>query len=110
MTSREHRNTDGHNPTKSAQKFILRQVYSQVVGDPNASANEIRDADISSTGKAVVAVESLSSLKQAFWGSRHAGAHSAKEPQERGTRGRGGWGAQATDHRNAGLQDLRSAS
>ncbi|CAE7446942.1 unnamed protein product [Symbiodinium sp. CCMP2592] len=33
------------------------EVYSQVVGDPNASFNEIRDSDISISGKAVVTVD-----------------------------------------------------
>eukprot|EP00439_Symbiodinium_sp_Y106_P046283 s457_g5.t3 len=37
------------------------EVYSQVVSDPNASFNEIRDSDISSTGKAVVTVDARDS-------------------------------------------------
>ncbi|CAE6968313.1 unnamed protein product [Symbiodinium sp. CCMP2456] len=32
------------------------EVYSQVLGDPNATINDIQDADISSTGKAVTVV------------------------------------------------------
>ena len=49
-----------------------------MLGDPNVSSNDIQDADITSTGKAVAAVEALSSVEQAFSGSKNAWAHSEK--------------------------------
>lgn len=52
--------TDGL-PTKLAYVHeynagTWEEVYSQVLGDPNVSSNDIQDADITSTGKAVAAV------------------------------------------------------
>ena len=85
-----------------------------MVSDPNASFNEIRDSDISSTGKAVVTVDArdaLSTVEQLFWGSNNSPKPQTlkgsfrKEPRECRTAG----GLQATDHRKVGLPSLLCA-